>query len=512
LRCWPARTAYTASFINYDSAKEYLVYAHAARGPKEILAQVEEISRRTTGDKSIKVAYSNDGLYPYWWYLRDYPNKLWYQNKPTRELRDYPVIIAGEDVFDKIDAVVGVNFTRYEYMRLWWPNQDYWHMTWERLWGAISDPNMRAAIFKIWLNRDYSDYARLTGKEKAFTPEDWSPGAKVRMYIRNDIVSQIWNYGASPTTLSPEEIDPYASRIINQQPIQVIGGSGDQPGQFNAPRGIRTAPDGSLYIADSRNHRIQHLSPQGDVLHVWGSFADRSQGAAPGGTFYEPWDVAIGLDGSVFVSDTWNHRIQKFTADGRFLKEWGYFGQGEAPDAFWGPRGLAVDRLGYLYVMDTGNDRVVVFDEEGNFISQFGGQGLEVGKFDEPVDIAIDPNSGSIFITDAWNQRIQQFAPGARAAFFTPIAAWDIRGWAGQSLDNKPYLAISPTSGHLFITDPEAPRILEFDQAGNFIRGWGEYSTGTDGFGLASGVTVTQNGEVWVSDGANNVLLRFSLP
>jgi hypothetical protein len=113
-------------------------------GRKMPWRRIEEISRRTTGGKEIKVAYSNDGLYPYWWYLRDYPNKKWYQDKPTRELRDYPIIIAGEDVFSKMDALVDESYVRYDYMRLWWPNQEYFNLNWERVWGAISDPQMRA--------------------------------------------------------------------------------------------------------------------------------------------------------------------------------------------------------------------------------------------------------------------------------------------------------------------------------------------------------------------------------
>lgn len=507
-----ARAAYMASFINYDRATEYLVYAHAARGPKDILAQVEEISRRTTGGKNIRVAYSNDGLYPYWWYLRDYPNKFWYQDKPTRELRDYPIVIAGEDVFNKIDPVVGANFIRYDYMRLWWPNQDYFNLSWQRIWGAISDPQMRSAVFKIWLNRDYRDYARLTNKEKQFSLEDWNPGAKIRLYIRKDIVGQIWNYGATPSSVSAEQLDPYAGKLIDLPALQVLGGTGAQPGQFNAPRGIKVAPDGSIYVADSRNHRVQHLSATGEVLHIWGYFADRSKGEAPGGSFYEPWDVAVAADGSVFVSDTWNHRIQKFTPNGQFIKAWGYFGQGEAPDAFWGPRGLEIDAQGRLYVMDTGNNRVVIFDQDGNYLSQFGSAGMDRGQFSEPVDLAIDLASGNVFITDAWNQRIQSFVPGPDAQFFTAVKLWDIVGWAGQSLDNKPYIAISPTTGHLFVTDPEAPRVLEFDQQGEFIRGWGQYSASSDGFGLASGVAVAPDGDVWISDGANNLLLRFRMP
>ncbi len=87
------------------------------------------------------------------------------------------------------------------------------------------------------------------------------------------------------------------------------------------------------------------------------------------GTFNEPWGIAVGPDGSVYVTDTWNHRIEKFTAAGKFITAWGIFGQGETPDSFYGPRGLAVDAEGRVYVTDTGNKRIVVFDSNGNFIT-----------------------------------------------------------------------------------------------------------------------------------------------
>ncbi len=190
---------------------------------------------------------------------------------------------------------------------------------------------------------------------------------------------------------------------------------------------------------------------------------------------------------------------------------WGYFGQAEKPDAFWGPRGLAVDKNGRLYVMDTGNKRVVIFDPDGNFIAQFGSAGVEKGQFDEPVGIALDAD-GNVYITDTWNQRIQVIAPNSTGTEYTPLRTWDVSGWSGQSLDNKPFLAVSPVSGNVYVTDPEKPRVLEFDPQGTFIRGWGDYSSGPDGFGLASGVAVAPDGSVWVSDGGNNVLLKFANP
>jgi DNA-binding beta-propeller fold protein YncE len=263
-------------------------------------------------------------------------------------------------------------------------------------------------------------------------------------------------------------------------------------------------------VADGGNNRIQHLSAEGKVLQVWGTFGDITKGDAPGGTFSEPWSVAVGTDGSVFVADTWNHRIQKFTADGKFVKMWGYFGQAEKPDGFWGPRGLAVDKKGNVYVTDTGNKRVVVFTTNGDFVTQFGTAGMDPGQFDEPVGISID-QEGLVYIADTWNSRVQIFAPDETGKNFTLLRAWEVTAWTGESLDNKPFLAAAP-NGRLYVADPEGYRVLKFDQEGKLIMGWGDYSTDLDGFGLVSGVAVAPDGSVWVSDGGNNRLMHFNVP
>ena len=105
--------------------------------------------------------------------------------------------------FNKIEPVLGDNFYKFDYIRLWWPNQDYYNLTWDRIWGAISNPQMRQAVFNIWLNRDYTEYAKLTNQVAQLSPENWSPAARMRLYIRKDIVAQIWNYGASPVSGQP---------------------------------------------------------------------------------------------------------------------------------------------------------------------------------------------------------------------------------------------------------------------------------------------------------------------
>jgi predicted membrane-bound mannosyltransferase/DNA-binding beta-propeller fold protein YncE len=505
-----ARTAYRASFINYDFATEFLVYAHGAPGPKEILKQVEEISRRTTKGKDIVVYYSGEAMYPYQWYFRDYPNSHWFGDKPTRELRDAPVVIAGGDVYGKIDDVLGDNFINYEYIRLWWPMQDYWNLTFERVQYALSRADYRSALWKIWFDRDYREYAKVTNNPN-LTLETWEPSNKVRLYIRKDIIAQIWNYGAAPSIASSVKADPYKDNVLQLASDRVIGSTGTEPGQFQAPRDMAVAPDGSIYVADSRNNRIQHFKADGTQINIWGSFADITKGDAPGGTFNEPWDVAVAADGTVFVADTWNHRIQHFSADGKFLNMWGFFGQAEKPDGFWGPRALAIDSKGRVYVTDTGNKRVAVFEPDGTFVTQFGTAGLDPGQFDEQVGITID-KAGLVYVADTWNQRIQVFQPDTTGKVFTPLRQWDFAGWNGQSIDNKPFIKISAKSGNLFVADPEGFRVLEFTPDGKYIRSWGSYSAEIDGFGLVSGLAIDESGNVWVSDGGNNRLLHFTLP
>ena len=504
-----ARTAFTASYINYDNAKEFVVYAHSASGPKEILAQVEEISRRTTKGKDIMVAYVGETLYPSWWYYRDYPNKRWFGDNPTRELANYPLIIVDEANYSRMDNIVRDNYVSFEYLRMVWPMQDYWNLTWERIWNAISNPQMRQALFEIWLNRDYTQYAQLTNNQN-LTLTTWSPAAKMRFYIRKDIVAQIWNYGSSPVIEQTTQTDPYAGLIQNLQPQVMMGGTGTTAGLFQAPRAIAIAPDGTLYVADSRNHRIQHLTTSGEVLQAWGTYADATKGDAPGGTFNEPWGVAVDSQGNVYVADTWNYRIQKFTTDGQFIKMWGSFGQAESTEGMYGPRALAFDANDHLYVTDTGNKRILIFNTEGQYLSQFGTVGMDSGQFDEPVGIGIGPN-GEVVVADTWNQRIQVFTPDASGLIFTPTRSWEVYGWFSNSLENKPYLAVDK-QGNVFVTDPEGIRVLMFDMTGKFITGWGDYASDAEGFSLPVGVAVDAQGGIWVTDAGANRLVYYKIP
>jgi sugar lactone lactonase YvrE len=259
-------------------------------------------------------------------------------------------------------------------------------------------------------------------------------------------------------------------------------------------------------VADAGNNRIQHLSPAGKVLQVWGSFADISKGAAPGGTFNEPWGVAVAPDGSVYVADTWNYRIQKFTPDGKFVQMWGT-GPAEGNTQFYGPRGLAVDSLGHVFVADTGNKRIVIFDAIGKYLGEFGGPGAQLGQLDEPVDIALDAD-GNAYVTDTWNQRIQVFTPDATRQVYTASVAWDVNGWSGNGLDNKPFITVD-AAGTISVTDPEMCRVISFSAStGKAVHVWDGCAAGT-AFQLPIGVISDGSAGLWVTDATNGKLVHF---
>jgi DNA-binding beta-propeller fold protein YncE len=330
--------------------------------------------------------------------------------------------------------------------------------------------------------------------------------------VRKDVAAQVWDYGVAPAVLQPISlVDPYAEKTLTLAADNVFGENGQEPGQLNLPRSVAVAPDGSLYVADTGNHRVQHLAPDGTLLADWGTFASLDQGEAPGGTFNEPWGIAVAPDGTVYVADTWNHRVQRFSPDGRFLGMWGTFGQAETQTAFWGPRDVAVDPSGRVYVSDTGNKRVVVFDESGTPLGEMGeaGGGPLPGQLSEPVGVAIGAD-GLVYVADTWNSRIQVFEE-TEPNTWEAVREWTLDAWLTNSLDNKPYLDISP-SGVVCASDPDGFRTLCFDSAGTFLAGWGTPGTDLTQFGLPVGVAFDSACGLWVTDTNNHRLMHFTLP
>jgi sugar lactone lactonase YvrE len=111
-------------------------------------------------------------------------------------------------------------------------------------------------------------------------------------------------------------------------------------------------------------------------------------------------------------------------------------------------------------------------------------------------------------VADTWNQRVQVF-DASPASGFPVVAEWHIEAWYGDSLENKPYLAVAP-DGMVCASDPEGYRILCFTESGEFVTAFGAYGQGGNQFGLPNGLSFAPDGSLWVADAGNARLMRFA--
>jgi len=488
LSLFTLRAAWMFNYVNYDYAVESLVYAHATPDIKLTMNEIEDLSMRLYGDRSIRVSYDDDSTWPLEWYLRQYPNKVFWGAQPNKEALDAPVVIVGSKNWDKAKPFLGNRYYEFKRRLIWWPMEGYKNLTFSDALSYLTDPAKREDLWNIIMYRKFNA-----------PTEAWPLVHEFRYYVRKDVANQLWDFGAAPLAAPEITEDPYLKVYRDVDNVLAFGTLGEGPGQLRDPRNVAVDAAGNIYVLDTGNNRVQVFDPAGSFLRTWGG-----EGDSPG-HFKEPWGIAVAADGTVFVADTWNHRIQKFSSEGEFLQQWGQFGSTDGqlgePTVLWGPRAVTLDADGNLLVTDTGNKRIIKFTADGEFLGQWGGYGVEAGQYDEPVGLAVD-DQGNVYVADTWNRRIQKLNP-----FFTYTTEWPILGWESQAVVNKPYLAVH--GDRIYASDPEGYRILVFDLNGNVVATFGTF--GADGrfFNLPMGITADSQGNLYVADSGNNRIMKF---
>ena len=269
-------------------------------------------------------------------------------------------------------------------------------------------------------------------------------------------------------------------------------GRGDR--EFS-PVGVGVAPDGSIYVADHSNDRIERFTPDGVFISGFGT---RGSG---GGEFRYPQDVAVASDGSVYVVDGNNDRIQKFDSDGVFVSQWGTEGSGDGQ--FEMPKSVAVSLDGSVYVADRDNNRIQQFTPDGVFVSKWGLYGTGDGEFQDPLAVAVAPD-GSVYVADEYSHRIQRFTSGGMF-----ISEWGTRGSGDGEFQFTRDIAVAP-DGSVYVADMGNDRIQRFTSDGVFISRFGSRGSGDGEFRNPLDVAVASLGSVYVVDGNNNRIQKFS--
>lgn len=448
-----ARSALMLSFVNFDLATEFLVYAHATPDIKRALAEIDEVAARTGRGADLEVAYDDDSAWPLTWYLRVYPKQRFYGESPTSDAMSAPIVIVGKKNYEKAEPFLQSNYVRRDYRLIWWPVESYARITWAQLWATLRDARRRQDLLEILIFRRYP----------GLSFAEWPYRHEFRLYIRRDLAAQVWPLGLPAAEPPPVNAVQFVPELRCSALAEYAGPYAGLP--LRSPAAVAVAPDGARLIADTENHRVVVLEPDGKLRRILGGRCEVARGGACDGRLLEPWGVASGARGEIVVADTWNGRVQVFDAGGGFLKGWGVLGLDQPPpipmDRLYGPRSVAVDEArDRVVVSDTGHKRLVLFDRDGHGLFEVGGDGSAPGLFNEPVGVAVDPRDGSLFVADAWNGRIQKLGPDLDA-----LAAWPVPGWGGHDLADKPYVTVDD-HGNVYASVPSQPRVLAFSPSG----------------------------------------------
>lgn len=178
---------------------------------------------------------------------------------------------------------------------------------------------------------------------------------------------------------------------------------------LNFPGGIAVTSRETLLIADTYNHRIVEINPEGKLIMQIGNIGKSGIGS---GEFNYPTAVAVDTEGNIYVADGYNDRIQVFNSSGSFLRKWGGpFGidiSGPFNGWFKVTSAIALDKEGNVYATDFYNNRVQKFSNQGVFLTKFGNEPPQSKQLNHPLKVAVTDN-GTVFVTDYLNNRITKW-------------------------------------------------------------------------------------------------------
>lgn len=308
----------------------------------------------------------------------------------------------------------------------------------------VSKPTSESSLTAIWPNTQFegtsSDNTLVThvtwendrgGSGLAVGADAWSAQTIPLRGGLNRLTFTAWDAsGNSGSTQLTVNYRPIAAVSNFAGVIGAPGFSGDggpaRLAQFNAPADLAFDAAGNVYIADSGNHRIRKITPDGVIRTIAGSgeLGTRGDGGpATAAELNEPRGLTVDATGNVYFADSLNHRVRRITPDGIISAVAGTGLEGFAGDngdatsaRLTLPLDVVIDKEGNLFIADTGNHRIRKVTPSG-VITTVAGTGVAGDSSDDipateaklnyPVALAFDPD-GNLHIADRDNNRIRK--------------------------------------------------------------------------------------------------------
>jgi len=201
-------------------------------------------------------------------------------------------------------------------------------------------------------------------------------------------------------------LEPHYSRVNHFTPdgrlVAQWGAHGTNAGNLAFPRSVIVNSRGDIFVSEyGLAERVQQFTSEGsNWLRVLGRGGDGD------GEFNRA--EGLGVDGQdrLYVADSCHHRVQVFSADGKFLAAYGRPGSGRGEMSY--PYDVKVDEQGFQFVCEFGNSRIQIFDAHGQPVEILGGPGAAPGQFSNPWGVALD-SKGNLYVADTMNHRVQKF-------------------------------------------------------------------------------------------------------
>ncbi len=289
------------------------------------------------------------------------------------------------------------------------------------------------------------------------------------------------------------------------------GRPGHGEGEFSACVGLAIGTNDEVHTAEFRNRRVQKFTAEGRFL---GSFPVQPYAGG----------LAVDREGNVYVAHWNSNKLAAYSPCGKLLREWGT--KGTADGQFRLPGSVALGPDGLLYVPDQGNSRVQKFTTQGKFVGKFGKHGSEPGEFggSQPVGgrfagpqfVAFD-RAGNVYTTDAALGRIQKFTPEGKLLAYWGSKESEQGGFGGPPPRGKngmaglggPIALCVDQENRVWVSATNN-RVQQFTNSGKFLRGVGGAGKLPGQFHTPHALALDSHECLYVADTMNSRIQKFA--